>query len=104
MKQPGRVGAILSSDEDGTVHFLGFGNYVGDEVPPDEGGSSMTGMLNEMSWTNPKIVLDNGDVVWGCECWWGPEEQVKKQLAAAPKVQEVRIADARVRRGTDGMQ
>lgn len=20
---------------------------------------------------NPKIVLDGGGVVWGCECWWG---------------------------------
>lgn len=21
----------------------------------------------------PKIVLDDGQVVWGAECWWGPE-------------------------------
>lgn len=19
---------------------------------------------------NPKIELDNGDIIWGCECWW----------------------------------
>ena len=29
---------------------------------------------------NPKIRLDSGKVVWGCECWWGPEEVVKKTL------------------------
>lgn len=23
--------------------------------------------------SNPKIILDDGEVVWGCECWWGPE-------------------------------
>ena len=22
---------------------------------------------------DPKIILDDGEVVWGCECWWGPE-------------------------------
>ena len=24
--------------------------------------------------SNPKIVLDNGDVVYGCQVWWQPEE------------------------------
>lgn len=29
---------------------------------------------------NPRIKLDNGDVVWGAQCWWGPEEQVKNAI------------------------
>jgi hypothetical protein len=30
--------------------------------------------------TNPCIRLDSGDIVWGMECWWGPEEKVREQL------------------------
>ena len=31
---------------------------------------------------NPRIRLDSGDVVWGCQCWWGPEKVVKARLEA----------------------
>jgi hypothetical protein len=26
---------------------------------------------------NPRIKLDSGKIVWGCECWWGAEEEFK---------------------------
>lgn len=26
---------------------------------------------------NPKIRLDDGREVWGCECWWGSAEDFK---------------------------
>ena len=29
---------------------------------------------------NPVIELDSGEVVYGAECWWGPEANVKKAL------------------------
>tara|TARA_B100000614_G_scaffold258752_1_gene281829 strand:+ start:83987 stop:84508 length:522 start_codon:yes stop_codon:yes gene_type:complete len=29
--------------------------------------------------SNPYIELDNGQGVWGAECWWGPEEEFKKR-------------------------
>jgi len=32
---------------------------------------------------SPKIRLDNGSVVWGCECWWGPETPVRHRLELA---------------------
>lgn len=25
--------------------------------------------------TNPRITLDNGETIWGMECWWGPEDK-----------------------------
>lgn len=104
VKHGERVGVILGSKPDGSLDFLGYGTYVGDEVPPDEGGGSMTGMLHEAQCTNPKLVLDNGDVVWGCESWWGSEESVRAKVAShvagGGTVNEVRIADAR-RKGTD---
>lgn len=73
-----RVGTICDADKD-TVNFFGYGTYVGDEVPPK--GVCFFGIdLNSIGHKNPKIVLDNGDVVWGCQCWWGPEEQIKKAI------------------------
>lgn len=79
MRTPGeRIGAILSVKD--TVRFLGYGSYAGHEVPPNTGPKSMTGMLHEAGATNPKLVLDNGLVVWGCECWWDSESAVKAKL------------------------
>lgn len=34
---------------------------------------------------NPKLVMDDGEVFWGCECWWSDEAIIKKQLAAYEK-------------------
>ena len=76
-----RVGAILSADEAG-VKFLGYGKLEGEFIPPTEiGGLGV--FLNELGIPNSKITLDNGEVVWGCECWWGPEEEVKQKIADA---------------------
>lgn len=104
MTKPGtRVGAVLSANKD-EVKFLGFGLYVGDEKPPGD-IVFFGGLLSEIyerqpefsrDYTNPKIQLDNGDVVWGCECWWGPEEEVKKRfLSDGRKVVEVRMEPIR---------
>jgi len=88
-----RVGAILGADED-VVRFLGYGVYEGLESPPP--GIALMGIdLNEIGHTNPKIQLDNGKVVWGCECWWGPEETVKQKLTRYAKVVEVDIDEIR---------
>lgn len=75
-KAPYRVGAVLSSNEE-HINFLGWGEYVGDEVPPaDTDPESFLQMLHDNGIPNPKIVLDNGSVVWGCQCWWGPEQKM----------------------------
>lgn len=73
-----RVGAVMSADE-ATVRLYGFGRYAGHEVPPP--GVSFLGLdLHELGHENPKIELDNGQVVWGCECWWGAESRVRKMI------------------------
>ena len=79
-KKGDRVGAILGSEPDGTVNFFGYGTYDGEEVPLSAVGF-MADALREMERVNPKIVLDNGKVVWGCECWWGSEKRVMSILA-----------------------
>ena len=64
-----RVGAVCSAN-DTEVRFFGYGTYAGDEIPPKEAGGFNLGI------PNPKIELDNGKAVFGCECWWGSEEKV----------------------------
>lgn len=86
-----RVGAIISS-KNGVVEFLGYGVLISrEEIPPAEIGGFNLG------FPNPKIKLDNGDIVWGCECWWGEEEKFKKQLAGAKEIKVVTIADCRAK-------
>ncbi len=64
-----RVGAIRDMDGKGNVNFFGYGVYEGDKPCP---------WLDNMD--NPVIKLDTGKTVWGCECWWGPEDEIKKKL------------------------
>ena len=83
-----RVGAILGA-KNGVVEFLGYGVFVGNfELPEHVGG------LN-FGQVNPKIELDNGKEVWGCECWWGSEEQIKEELEKYDTVIEVDIEEVR---------
>lgn len=78
MKKIGmRVGAARSTGKD-IVYMYGYGTYVGDETD---------GPLDGVA--NPKIVLDDGGVVWGCECWWGEEKQFKEQVVGNSKVEFV---------------
>lgn len=88
-----RVGCILSGERDGkTVNFLGYGVYEGDFISPI-GPFGMSweefdeiARKDDPNYTadkrakNPRIKLDNGNIVWGQECWWGDEEKIKKML------------------------
>ena len=98
MSKPGeRVGAILSAN-DKVLRLLGYGVYEGDHVHEDEAAGIATVLRSEQA-KNPRIKLDNGDVVWGCECWWAPEARIKDQVAGYEEngweIREVAIADAR---------
>ncbi len=84
---------------DGVVFFFGYGVYQGLEIPPDEGPTSRTSILHAEGCMNPKIVLDQGDVIWGCECWWGLEENIREAIQeSGSTVIELTIADARAGR------
>lgn len=78
-KPVGRRVYALQCTEDNVVHFFGFGNYVGDEVPDSDAGG-LASMVRQQGAANPKIILDNGEVVWGCECWWGPEKEFESKF------------------------
>jgi hypothetical protein len=95
-----RIGAVSHSDKD-TIYIFGFGTYAGDEVPETAGGWMAEG-LREYNIPNPKLVLDSGKVVWGCECWWGSEERVRKELEGRTVV-EIDIDEAR-RAASEGQE
>jgi hypothetical protein len=84
-----RVGAILSIEEE-VVKILGYGEYSEDSIP-DECAGGMGPILRRACVSNPKIVLDDGNIVFGCECWWGEEEAVKRRLASCKEVIQVDI-------------
>lgn len=74
-----RVIAIRNSDED-SVYIYGYGEYVGEEPCP-----------KLFNCKNPKIVLDNGNIIWGCECWWGEATKVEKEVIQGRNVVEVNL-------------
>ena len=88
-----RVGAIISR-EGGTVNLLGYGEYKGEEIPSEEAGG-MGPIARKLEMENPKIELDNGDVVWGCECWWGDESEVQAMVEDADEVNDISVQEFR---------
>ena len=72
-----RVIAILSVKA-GVVHVMGEGKYLGNLVPgPDVRGGEF---FHGLGVTNPAIKLDNGETVWGFECWWGGVNDMKEKF------------------------
>ncbi len=100
MKINERVGAINGTSDEGKVlSIFGFGVYLGDKVPDKEVGGFMGEELRKQKIENPTIKLDNGNITYGCECWWGSEDSIKKQIEVYKKegytVKEVLIANVR---------
>lgn len=73
-----RIGAIQSADSK-TVYAFGFGTYQGEEIPPDDVPGPF-GRLGLLGIPNPKLVMDDGTVVWGCESWWGDVVKVTRMI------------------------
>lgn len=46
----------------------------------------VTELLEQMD-LNPRLDLDGGGTVWGCECWWMPEEEFDKLLGGRTVVE-----------------
>lgn len=70
-----RVAALkYSNDMLSAPGLIGYGVYDGDFVIPAE-----CAMLTS-SPNSPRITLDDGSIVWGFECWWGPEQVAKQRF------------------------
>lgn len=85
-----RVGAV-EQIVDGHMKLYGYGVYLGDFVPEDDNVMILGMSLKEEGIANPKIQLDNGSIVWGCQCYWGSEEKVKEKAEKCLSVEIVPI-------------
>lgn len=75
-KEGDRVGVMLGGNaERKVVRFLGYGEYIGETVPPKSVGGFNVGL------PNPTLKLDSGKVCYGCETYWGTEDGMKDRLA-----------------------
>ena len=84
-----RVIVIAGSDLS-TVWLVGYGTYVGDDVPPfyvDE-------KKHIKKVKTSKIELDSGQLVWGCECWW-KLEQMSDRIIKKKKIVHVSVEQLR---------
>lgn len=76
-----RVGVIFAvSPEKKQVLFFGFGTFLGYFKPEREDVGFLPEEKDVLRLPNPKILLDNGDVIWGYECWWGKEQEIRDFL------------------------
>jgi len=89
-----RIGAVSHAEGD-TIYIFGFGEYKGESVPGIQAKGFLADMLKDANVENPCLVLDSGEMIWGCECWWGPEMKVKDQMELYTNVQHLSIEDAR---------
>lgn len=74
-----RICAVLKADKE-NVHLIGYGIYAGDYVPGEEAVGVMANALKNAKIKNPKLVMDDGTVVWGCECWWGNAGMAERMI------------------------
>lgn len=71
-----RVGVYIgvTAENPNAIKGCGYGVYDGD---------LSGGPLGD--FPNPRITLDNGEVIWGCQCWWGDEARIKERLEGYQK-------------------
>ncbi len=70
-----RVIAIRNADHGKRIVYVyGYGVYEGDfPFDAEAAGNTVDVARAAGRISNPRIRLDSGAVVWGAECWWGPE-------------------------------
>jgi hypothetical protein len=79
-----RVGAVLSADlETKTVKLLGYGRYMGRDIPSAEAVGFMAEYARQQELDTPVLYLDDGGIVFGCECFWEREESIKQKIQMA---------------------
>jgi len=70
MKCPGDRVVAIKSVSDKHAFIYGLGTYEGDFPVADEVTGCFAKITREAGLTNPRIKLDSGKTIWGCECWW----------------------------------
>lgn len=100
-----RVGAVIEMNS-AVIRLVGYGVFDGEHEPPfgpfgldkdvhDRLVADMKArgeLPQDYRWTNPRITLDDGTVVWGAWVWWAPEAKVR-ELANTRLVEHAKLPD-----------
>jgi hypothetical protein len=106
-----RVVAIRDG-KDGKVFIYGHGVYEGDfpyedvtsteplvrfsKAHSDYMLKALEDESNSLPLPNPRIRLDSGKIVGGCECWWGPEAGFEEKYGGGKaEIVEVSIDESK---------
>lgn len=79
-----RVAAVCIDDQGCKIYLYGAGIYVGDEIPTDS-PNPVAQFCVRSRFTNPKIQLDDGKIIYGCECCWDSELNVTNMVCRLTK-------------------
>lgn len=93
MRNGDRVGAVRSFDH-GTLKVFGFGEYVGEEIPPSN-SIGYSRLMRSAQQKDRKVLLDDGHVIYGSECWLFDEVEVRKSLVKYEHIEYVDIDELR---------
>lgn len=89
MRNGDRVGAVNCFDKN-TLSLFGFGVYVCEEVPPED-GIRYSKIMSSGNQKDHKILLDDGNIIYGSECWLFDETEVRKSMKRYETVEYVDI-------------
>ena len=86
---------LVSHIDDDTIYCFGYGIYEGFkrpcDFPKDQRPAGLLGqILVENEHDNPCIKMDDGNYIWGCECWWGEAEDLEAIFATQYKEYKLR--------------
>jgi hypothetical protein len=90
-----RIGVLHSACGE-TVMLYGFGVYEGDGIPSPEVFIPGIGPACELGMKVPKLRLDDGTIIWGCECRWTDEETVQN-ICEGRTIVRVKIGSIRTK-------
>jgi hypothetical protein len=96
-----RVLAIHTINNDHQfVQKFGYGTFLGMFYPYQALGATADAVRAEGDDAlNPKIELDTGEIIWGCECWWMSAQKgdlwLMEMAAAGYDIQDVSISEFR---------
>lgn len=84
-----RVGCVVSANvETKRMEMFGYGTFQSYGTIPADLKGGIYDMVRSVGYDGKIAVLklDNGKLVYGCECWWGPEDRIKGLEARFAKV------------------
>lgn len=92
-----RVGAVRHTDQDGRMHVFGYGVLESAAIVGREAGGSDSALARFEGTLVPRIILDDGRIVWGTECHLAREDELRVFAEETGRVVPCDIDELRVK-------